>query len=308
MILKIGTRASRLALAQSKWVKSQIESRHGDITVELVTIKTTGDKILDSPLSKIGGKGLFVKEIEEALLEERIDLAVHSMKDVPGELPGKLFFPTFPEREDPRDAFISLKHKSLDKLPDGAKVGTSSLRRSAQLLRMRPDLIISPLRGNVDTRIKKLKAGEFEAIILASAGLRRLGLAESITHCISINQILPAIAQGALGIEIRRNDANAMQVLDFLNHKPTEITVKAERAFLKKLEGGCQVPIAAFARMKGEILTLKGLVSELDGSRVVKDEMSGKSQNAEEIGLSLAEKLIDSGAGEILDKIYGKIS
>lgn len=304
MIFKIGTRGSKLALAQSEWIKEKIEERHTDVRVELVMIKTTGDKILDSPLSKIGGKGLFVKEIEEALLNKHIHMAVHSMKDVPAELPDELMLCSFPEREDPRDAFISLKDKSIENLPQGSTVGTSSLRRSAQLLHMRSDLDIIALRGNVDTRLRKLESRDVRAIILAAAGLKRLGLADRITSIIPSEQVLPAIGQGALGLEVRRDDHETISLLDFLNHEPTEITVCAERAFLKKLEGGCQVPIAAFAVLNANIVHLRGMVAELDGSRIIRDEISGNTHQAEEIGINLAKRLLDAGAGDILSSIY----
>jgi len=304
MIFKIGTRGSKLALAQSEWVKEKIEERHTDVRVELVSIKTTGDKILDSPLSKIGGKGLFVKEIEEALLNKHIHMAVHSMKDVPAELPDKLMLCAFPEREDPRDAFISLKDKSIETLPRGSRVGTSSLRRGAQLLSTRSDLDLIALRGNVDTRLRKLESGDVRAIILAAAGLRRLGLADRITNVIPSEQVLPAIGQGALGLEVRRDDHDTISLLDFLNHKPTEITVRAERAFLKELEGGCQVPIAAFALLNSNKVHLRGMVAEIDGSRIIRDEISGNMHQAEEMGINLAKRLLDAGAGEILSRIY----
>jgi hydroxymethylbilane synthase len=304
MIFKIGTRGSKLALVQSEWVKEKIENRHTDVRVELVRIKTTGDKILDSPLSKIGGKGLFVKEIEEALLKKHIHMAVHSMKDVPAELPDELMLCAFPEREDPRDAFISLEDKSIENLPKGSKIGTSSLRRGAQLLCMRSDLDLVALRGNVDTRLGKLESGDVRAIILAAAGLKRLGLEDRITSIIPPEQVLPAIGQGSLGLEVRRDDHDTISLLDFLNHKPTEITVRSERAFLKKLEGGCQVPIAAFAVLNSNTVHLRGMVAELDGSRIIRDEISGNTHQAEEIGINLAKRLLDAGAADILSRIY----
>ncbi len=307
MIIKIGTRGSKLALTQSRWVKKHIEARHPDVRVELVKIKTTGDKILDAPLSKIGGKGLFVKEIEEALLEKRVDVAVHSMKDVPAELPDALMLSTFPEREDPRDALISQEDLTLDKLPQGATTGTSSLRRAAQLMHIRSDLNLVSLRGNVDTRLGKLKSGEFQAIILATAGLKRLGLENSISQIISSDLILPAIGQGALGLEIRRDDEQTLDVIAFLNHEATEVSVRTERAFLKKLEGGCQVPIAGFAILDKELIHFTGMVAELDGSRLLKEEISGTKDQAEELGITLAEKLLDKGAGEILERVYGAV-
>jgi len=304
MIFKIGTRGSKLALAQSEWVKEKVEKRHTDVEVELVKIKTTGDKILDSPLSKIGGKGLFVKEIEDALLKKQVHAAVHSMKDVPAELPDELMLSAFPEREDPRDAFISLNSRILEDLPEGSRVGTSSLRRASKLLHVRPDLNIVALRGNVDTRLRKLESGEVDAIILAAAGLRRLGLADRITQVLPSEQVLPAIGQGALGLEVRRDDHDTISLLDFLNHKPTEVTVRAERAFLKELEGGCQVPIAGFALLNSDKIHLRGMVAEIDGSRIIRDEISGEKHQAEEIGINLAKSLLDAGAGEILSRIY----
>ena len=307
MILKIGTRGSKLAMTQSLWVKKKIEAKHPQVRVELVKITTTGDKILDSPLSQVGGKGLFVKEIEEALLEKRVDLAVHSMKDVPADLPDALMLSTFPEREDPRDALISLDNRTLDQLPPGAKVGTSSLRRGAQLLHIRQDLKLVSLRGNVDTRLRKLTSGELSAIILATAGLKRLGLEDRITQVISCEKVLPAVGQGALGLEVRRGDTQTMGRIDFMNHEPTEITVRTERAFLKKLEGGCQVPIAGFATLDRETVHFTGMVAELDGSRLIRDEISGNMNQAEELGVTLAGKLLKDGAAEILERVYGAI-
>ncbi len=306
MVLRIGTRGSKLALAQSEWVKKRIEGRHPHAQVQLVRIKTTGDKILDSPLAKIGGKGLFVKEIEEALLNERVDLAVHSMKDVPAALPEGLVLATFPEREDPHDAFVSIDCPNLDRLPQGARVGTGSLRRAAQLLHIRPDLELLPLRGNVDTRLRKLEAGEFQAIILAAAGMRRLGFEDRITQLLSSEQILPAIGQGALGLEVRHDDEETIGLINFLNDEETQVTVEAERAFLKELEGGCQVPIAAFSRLNGGRLDLEGMVAELDGSKIIRDRITGARNEAEDMGIRLARRLLTSGADEILERIYGK--
>lgn len=307
MILKIGTRGSKLALTQSHWVKEKIEKKHSHIQVELVRIKTTGDKILDSPLSEIGGKGLFVKEIEDALLEKRVDMAVHSVKDVPAELPEPLMVSVFPEREDPHDALLSRDNLTLDGLPLHARVGTSSLRRISQLLYIRPDLDTVPVRGNVDTRIRKLESGEFHAIILAVAGLKRLGLASRIDEKISSHLLMPAIGQGALGLEVRREDQKTMDLISFLNHGPTEMTVRAERAFLKELEGGCQVPIAAIGSFNDENLYLRGMVANLDGTEILKDEITGKKDKAEELGITLAKRLLDAGGREILRDIYKKI-
>ena len=294
-----------MALAQSGWVKEKIEARYPGIRVSLVKIKTKGDKILDSPLAKIGGKGLFVKEIEEALLRRDVDVAVHSMKDLPADLPEGLQIAVYPEREDPRDAFVSLEYQTLSALPEGASVGTGSLRRSAQLLHLRSDLHVVPLRGNVDTRLKKLNSENLQAVILATAGLRRLGYAHRITQVLSIEEVLPAVGQGALGLELRQDDTKTRDALNFLNHETTELTVRAERAFLNKLEGGCQVPIAAYSRMEGERIILQGLVGELDGSRVIKDTVAGQKDQPEDIGIRLADKVLAAGADKILAKIYG---
>ncbi|MBT3257564.1 MAG: hydroxymethylbilane synthase [Deltaproteobacteria bacterium] len=304
MDIRIGTRGSKLALTQSEWVKKKLERRHSGIRVDLVKIKTTGDKILDVPLSKVGGKGLFVKEIEEALLENRVDVAVHSMKDVPAQLPDDLMLSTFPPREDPSDALISGDQQSLDQLPKGAKVGTSSLRRGAQLLHFRPDLKLVPLRGNVDTRLNKLKSENLQAIILATAGLNRLGLSNVITQTIPFHQLLPAVGQGALGLEVRRGDQGTIDLLDFLNHEETQTAVTAERAFLKTLEGGCQVPIAGFARVNGDTLSFEGLVAELDGSKIYKETVTGRRDEAENIGIEAAQTLLASGGGDVLRRLY----
>ncbi len=304
MNIRIGTRGSKLALTQSEWIKEQLETHHAGIRVDLIKIKTTGDKILDTPLSKIGGKGLFVKEIEEALLEKRVDVAVHSMKDVPAQLPGDLMLSTFPPRENPSDALIAQKGCTLDQLPKGARVGTSSLRRGAQLLHFRPDLELVSLRGNVDTRLNKLESGDLEAIILATAGLNRLGLSGVITQTIPFHQLLPAVGQGALGLEVRRDDVETIALLDFLDHTDTRTAVTAERAFLKTLEGGCQVPIAGFARMNGETLSFEGLVAELDGSKIYRQTVNGKRDEAEAIGIEAAQALLASGGGDVLKQLY----
>ncbi|MGD2125408.1 MAG: hydroxymethylbilane synthase [Desulfobacteraceae bacterium] len=306
MHLRIGTRGSKLALTQSEWVKGKIKATYPEAQVTLVRIKTKGDKILDSPLSNIGGKGLFVKEIEDALLRKEVDVAVHSMKDVPAELPEGLMISVFPRREDPCDALVSKNYNSIEALHQGASVGTGSLRRSAQLHHLRPDLRVVPMRGNVETRLRKLDSGDLDAIILASAGLKRLGLSERIRHALAPGRFLPAIGQGVLGLEMRQDDDVVHSRLHFLNHDETEMTVRAERAFLKELEGGCQVPIAAHGRLGGDGLTLTGMVAELDGSVLIKDEISGPRENPEELGVTLARRLLASGADEILARIYGK--
>ena len=306
MILRIGTRGSKLALAQSEWVKKEVQTRHPEVRVELVKIKTKGDKILDSPLSKIGGKGLFVKEIEDALLKNDVDLAVHSLKDVPAELQEGLKISVYPKREDPRDAFVSRHFKAVKDLPQGASVGTSSLRRSAQLLHMRPDLHIVPLRGNVDTRLRKLDSGDLQAIVLATAGLKRLGLSDRITTPLSPEAVLPAIGQGVLGLELRVDDEKTRNLISFLNDLETELAARAERAFLKELEGGCQVPLAGYARVERDLMVMDGMVAELDGSKILRQEIRGAKDKPEELGIALARRLLSAGADRILEKIYKK--
>ncbi|TAL23159.1 MAG: hydroxymethylbilane synthase [Nitrospirae bacterium] len=314
----IGTRGSKLALWQAEWVKSELLKLNPDLTIELNKIKTTGDKILDVPLAKVGGKGLFVKEIEEAILRGEADLAVHSMKDVPTDFPKGLYLAVICKREDPRDAFITAgirgqgsgvsekKIKKFQDLPQGATVGTSSLRRSSQLLSIRPDLKIMQLRGNLDTRIRKLDEGQFDAIILAAAGVKRLGWAERITETIEPSISLPAIGQGAIGIECRVDDEFINKLISPLNHPETSVCVRAERACLKKLEGGCQVPIAAHAKLAGGKLVLDGLVGSVSGDRIIKSHIEGNPKDAESLGLKLAEDLLSKGAKEILDEVYGK--
>lgn len=302
--LRIGTRGSRLALFQANWVKEKLEQAHSRLSVTLVKIKTTGDKIQDAPLAKIGGKGLFVKEIEEALLAKRIDLAVHSIKDVPTEFPEGLHLAVITKREDPRDAFISREGISLKDLLQGAKIGTSSLRRQAQLLHFRSDLQLIPLRGNLDTRLKKLKTLGLDGIVLACAGLRRLGLDKKITEILPTDISLPAIGQGALGIETRVGDEEVEEWIGFLNDPDSSIAITAERAFLKRLGGGCQVPIAAFGRIVGLTLQIDGMVGTIDGKRLIRHHMEGPIEKAEAIGVELAEILLNKGAGEILEEVY----
>ena len=303
--LTIGTRGSQLALWQAEWVKGQLIRLAPDLSVELKRIQTSGDKIQDVPLAKVGGKGLFVKEIEEALLRKDIDLAVHSMKDVPAELPNGLAIICIPEREDPRDALLTGDGKLFEALPIGARVGTSSLRRQSQLLHARPDLQIAMLRGNVDTRLRKLQEKEFDAIVLAASGLRRLGWDAQITECLSVDVSLPAIGQGALGLEGRVDDGFVRDLVVKLEHVPTRVGVTAERAFLKRLEGGCQVPIAGHASLEGNNLTLDGLVASIDGKRYVRYSLSGSKSESETIGTQVAEELLGRGARPILQEIYG---
>ncbi len=306
----IGTRGSKLALWQAEWVKAELQALNPGLEIELNKIKTTGDKILDVPLAKVGGKGLFVKEIEEALQRGEADLAVHSMKDVPTEFPEGLYLAVICEREDPRDAFIAQNKEqragSLKDLPQGATVGTSSLRRSCQLLSKRPDLKIVQLRGNLETRFRKLDEGQFDAMILATAGVKRLGWQQRITEVIEPQTSLPAIGQGAVGIECRINDEFINKLIAPLNHKETSICVRAERALLKRLQGGCQVPIAAYATIKDGRLIMDGLVGSVTGDRIIKEHLEGKIEDAETIGITLGEKLLSKGADKILAEVYGR--
>lgn len=303
-ILRIATRQSPLALWQANFVKNALEQRFPQLSVELVTMVTKGDIILDTPLAKIGGKGLFVKELELALLEHRADIAVHSMKDVPMEFPEGLGLAVICEREDPRDAFVSNKYNSLADLPKGAVVGTSSLRRQCQLIAKYPHLQVKSLRGNVGTRLSKLDNGEYDAIILASAGLIRLGLAERIRNFISVEDSLPACGQGAVGIETRLNDERVLGYLAELNHQPTACCVQAERAMNTRLQGGCQVPIGGYATLHGDEISLNALVGALDGSSIVRASAKGHVKEAEKLGIEVAEMLLAKGADEILKAVY----
>ena len=301
--ITIGTRGSALALWQANWVKSELEREYPGIEVNLRVIKTKGDKILDVPLAKVGGKGLFVKEIEDALLSHDIDLAVHSMKDVPTELPDGLQVAIFPPREDPRDAFFSHTGKSLGEMPKGAVIGTSSLRRIAQLLNAFPHLKTRDLRGNVDTRLKKLERGEYDGIILAYAGVKRLGWADKVTELLDPIISLPAIAQGALGIETRIKDDFNNQRLAFFHDPKTALAVRAERALLRTLEGGCQVPIAAYATVdENDQISITGLVAALDGRKIIKETACG--EDPESLGENLARTLLQQGAGELLEECF----
>ena len=301
----LGTRGSKLAVQQSEWVQAQLHKLAPHVTVTLQRIQTSGDKILDVPLAQIGGKGLFVKEIEEALLSGEIDLAVHSMKDVPTELPEGLAILCVPPREDPRDALISRDGLVFNDFPRGAKIGTSSLRRQSQLLHARPDLTIAMLRGNLDTRIRKLREGQFDAIVLAAAGLRRLAWAHEITEYLAPQISLPAIGQGALGIEGRRDDLFIRSLLSGLNHASSMTAVLAERALLHRLQGGCQVPIAAHATVTGTVVRLEGLVSSVDGKELFRETADGTIEDPESIGIQLAERLLARGGDRILRAIYG---
>ncbi len=304
-LLRIGTRASRLALWQAQWVQNRLQRLWPGLNVEQVAIQTTGDRILDTPLAKIGGKGLFVKEIEEALLAGSIDLAVHSMKDVPTCLPSGLEIGCITERADPRDCLVlAAPAGSLADLPRNARVGTSSLRRRAQLLHHRPDLRISDLRGNVDTRLRKMAEQQLDAIVLAAAGLQRLDYGNRIGLYLQPEVCLPAIAQGALGLEVRCEDEDTAKLLAPLHHAATATAVTAERAFLARLEGGCQVPVAGYAQLLEGRLLLSGLVADLDGSVLLRDSLDGTCDQAAHMGTVLANRLLKQGAGTILKKLY----
>jgi hydroxymethylbilane synthase len=299
----IGTRGSQLALWQTNWVKAQTEKHHPGIEVEIKVISTKGDRVLDVSLPKLGeeGKGLFTKELEDALFEHRVDLAVHSLKDLPTELPAGLHIGAICEREDARDALVARNPiTSFNELPDRALIGTSSLRRQAQLKSVRPDLVIEPVRGNVDTRLRKLDEGRYDAIVLAAAGLHRLGHANRITEHLSEDLMLPAVGQGALAIETREGDATTAEIIHALNHEATRLACSAERAFLKGLGGGCLVPIAAHATIKSDVMTLNGLVASPDGSEIVRAQQSGPSQDADLLGQQLADELLARGAARIL--------
>ena len=304
--IRIATRKSALALWQAEYVKARLEQAHPGLQVSLVPMVSRGDKLLDAPLAKIGGKGLFVKELETALLENEADIAVHSMKDVPMDFPEGLGLFCICEREDPRDAFVSNTFASLDELPAGSVVGTSSLRRQAQLLARRPDLKIHFLRGNVNTRLAKLDAGEYDAIILAAAGLIRLGFESRIRSSISVEHSLPAGGQGAVGIECRTADREIHALLAPLHHRDTALRVTAERALNKHLNGGCQVPIACYAVLEGEQLWLRGLVGQPDGGLLLRAEARAATADAERLGVEVAEALLGQGAAAILAAVYGE--
>ncbi|MFT6733343.1 MAG: hydroxymethylbilane synthase [Polaribacter sp.] len=308
-IVRIATRKSPLALWQAEFVKAELEKFHPGITVELVPMTTRGDKILDTPLAKIGGKGLFVKELEMAMLEDRADIAVHSMKDVPMEFPQGLGLSVICEREDPRDAFVSNTFLSIDELPLGARVGTCSLRRQCQLQEKRPDLKILELRGNVQTRLGKLDAGNYDGIILATAGLERLKMKERISQKIDTDWMLPAGGQGAVGIETRCDDAQIKSLLAPLNHKQTSLRVLAERAVNNHLQGGCQVPIGVYSTLydgqtEEQQIKIEALVGRIDGSLILRDSVSGNAQDGEALGIQLASQLLDAGANDILSALH----
>jgi len=299
----IGTRRSKLARWQAETIATAIRSMANAPDVELVFISTEGDRVTDAPLHTIAGKAFFTKEIESALLDGKIDIAVHSLKDLATEMPTGLSLGAVLEREDPRDALVALEGQRFADLPHGARVGTSSLRRRAQLLKLRPDLKIADLRGNVPTRIARLEAGDYHAIVLAAAGLLRLGLSDHISEYFSTDRMLPAVSQGAVAVQLRADDAVAARWIHPLDHAPTRVATTAERAFLRALEGGCQIPVAALGTVKGESLTLRGTVCSLDGRRAVSGSASGSADGAEAVGVNLASQLARQGATEILDAI-----
>lgn len=304
--LIIGTRASKLALWQAHYIAGRLEERYPDSQIEIRHIATTGDKILDVPLAKIGGKGLFTKEIESAMLSGEIDLAVHSLKDMPTELPAGLTLAAVTERLDPGDAFVSNRHQSLEDLPQGSKVGTSSLRRRAQLLACRPDLVISDLRGNVDTRLRKLEDENLDAIVLAVAGLKRLDLGDRIRQVLPRSVCLPAVGQGVLAIETRADDRNTLDMISWLEDAPTRLAITAERSFLRMVEGGCQVPVGVYADWQEDILRLTAVILSLDGQRIVRDwlwAMQPDQAVAEEMGRELADKMLAAGGRTILSEL-----
>lgn len=302
--LRIATRKSPLALRQAEMIAGRLRELHPGLEVTLVPMSTRGDRLLDAPLATVGGKGLFIKELEHALLEQRADIAVHSVKDVPVTLPEGLAMPVIADREDPRDALVSNRHRSLDALPGGARVGTSSLRRRCQLNAVRPGLDVIDLRGGVHTRLKKLDAGDFDALVLACAGLERLDLAGRISQRLEPERFVPAIGQGAMGIEIRQGDEAVAPLVAPLNDRRTSLCVRAERSMNEALGGGCQVPIAGHAVLEGDNLRLIGMVASVDGKELIRTEDSGPSSAPERLGRRVAEVLISRGARRILDAVY----
>jgi hydroxymethylbilane synthase len=304
--LRIATRKSPLAMWQAEFVKAELEKAHPGLTVELLPMSTKGDKILDVPLAKIGGKGLFTKELEDRMIAGEADIAVHSMKDVPMELPEGFALGAILERHEPTDAFVSNHYECFDDLPQGAVLGTSSLRRKAQLMAARPDLVVKDLRGNVGTRLGKLDAGEYDAIVLATSGLKRLELDERIRHELAPETCLPAVSQGTLGIEYFEKEDDVLALIQVLNHRDTEIRTRAERAMNHRLEGGCQVPIGVYAELKGDEIYLRGLVGALDGSEIIRAEATGPQTDPETLGVGVAEDLLAQGAGAILQEVYGQ--
>jgi hydroxymethylbilane synthase len=303
--LRIATRQSRLALWQAEHVATQLRAAHPDVRVVLVPMTTQGDRVLDRPLAEVGGKGLFIKELELAMLEQRADIAVHSMKDVPSDLPPGMTLASMLPRADPRDAFVSLTSASFKSLPQGASVGTSSPRRQCQLKYARPDLELVTMRGNVDTRLRKLEDGQCDAIILAAAGLIRLGLAGRITHYFDCEESVPAIGQGIIGIECRSDDQRSIELAAALNDRTAWQCCTAERAFAQRLQGSCQSPIAGYAEMKGGQLQLRGVIGSPDGREVYRGTSNGDGADAHSIGVELAERLLGAGAQQLLDHLRG---
>ena len=301
--IRIGTRGSQLALWQANFIKSEIQRLFPDLDVELNIIKTTGDRITDRPLAMIGGKGLFVKEIETALLDNDIDLAVHSMKDMPGELPKGLIIGAIPKRENPFDVLISKDNTLLADYKKGATIGTSSLRRASQIKHIRPDVTIESIRGNLDTRIKKLKAGDYDAIVLAAAGLRRLGQAHEITQYLDESVMIPAVGQGALCIETRKNDSDIASVMEKLDHYHTRICVTGERAFLKQIEGSCHIPVACFGKIKENTVSMTAVVASVDGKELIKEHITSALNNVESCGRTLADMVLEKGGKRILENL-----
>lgn len=302
--MKIGTRGSALALTQARGIAERLKNQWPALTVDIVVIKTKGDIMQDVPLAAIGGKGLFVKEIEDALLRGEIDIAVHSMKDVPAEIPDGLEITIVSEREDPRDVLVSKKGAKIEDMSAGARIGTGSLRRGFQLRHLFPHMEIVPLRGNLDTRIRKIQSENLDGIIVAAAGMRRMGWTDRITQYIPVEIMLPSVGQGVLGIEMRNDDTNTRNAASFINHPQTWREVTAERAFLKRLGGGCQLPVAAYAVKKEHTLTITGLLGSLDGKMLIKDEVRGHSKNANALGVMLAERLLAKGGQAILEELY----
>lgn len=305
MLLRIATRQSQLALWQAEHVATLLRAAHPTLKVELVKITTQGDRILDRPLAEVGGKGLFIKELEVALAEQRADLAVHSMKDVPSDLPRGMTLAAMLPRADARDALVSTRYPSLQSLPAGARVGTASLRRQSQLRALRRDLEIIPVRGNVDTRLRKLDGGEFDAIVLASAGLVRLGLAHRIAEFLPITQSLPAVGQGIIGIECRADDVRSLELTRVLDDADAQTCIAAERAFAQRLQGSCQSPIGGHAELQGERITVHGLIASLDGSRIFRDSIVGPRDAAARLGGALAERMLFAGADRLLRELRG---
>ena len=301
--IKIGTRGSKLALWQANWIKTELNKNTPSLSIKIIVIKTKGDKILDVPLAKVGGKGLFVKEIEEALLDGHVDLAVHSMKDMPADLPEGLCIGPVPKRENPADVLISKNGLLLSELEPQARIGTSSLRRAAQIKHVKPNFIIHPLRGNLDTRLKKLETAGLDAIVLAAAGVKRLNLANRITEYLDYDIMLPAVGQGALCLEIRKHDLEIEKIVSKLNHPETRAVVMGERAFLRTLGGSCQVPVAAYGEINKNSFTLRGLVADIEGKTIIKETINGNKDSSKSLGIELAQRLLLMGADKILKEL-----